>query len=158
MIKKEAELSSRLIGNSERRLLLPTRTSPRTRPFSLRRQYLRGPVHTNSVEGFNLRVRWPVSFITPTPSILTSIPRKRLCSARRIAKGEVIWGTRHEPPGRVCRRRSNCRRSSEPSSSERCAPLAGAALPSSPPLLSLGDKSVVFLCPNNALKRLELPA
>lgn len=78
MIEREAELSSHLIGNSERCLLLSTKTSPRTRPFSLRRQYLRGPVYANSVAGFNLRVRWPVSFITPIPSMLTSIPRKRL--------------------------------------------------------------------------------
>ena len=70
-----------------------------------RREYVRGPVHANSVEGFNLRVhaRWLASFITSAPSMPTSISTKsasagRSASPKAKSSGELGTAVNHPHP------------------------------------------------------------
>ena len=62
-----------------------------------RREYVRGPVHANSVEGFNCgcSARWPASFITSAPSMPTSISTKSVLAGHNAspkARSSVVPG------------------------------------------------------------------
>jgi hypothetical protein len=112
-----------------------------------RREYVRGPVHANSVEGFNLRVQRTVAgvfhHISPEHADLYSTKSAfagHSASLRARSSGELGGAGRSpEPCGPAC----SYRGSSAPPSAERCAAPASAASPSSPLSLSLDDKGLV---------------
>jgi hypothetical protein len=118
-----------------------------------RREYVRGPVHANSVEGFNLRVQRTVAGVFHHISSEHAdlyFHEIGFRWSQHIAEGEVSRrtparpvGKSPEPCGHGCRRRSSCRRSSAPLSGERCASPASAVSPSNPLSLPLLDKSGV---------------
>jgi len=105
-----------------------------------RREYVRGPVHANSVEGFNLRVQRTVAgvfhHISPEHADLY-----RSASPKARSSGEL--GTVGRSPGPWSRVPPALQlpQVSAPPSGARCAAPASAASPSSPPSLSLVDKS-----------------
>ena len=114
-----------------------------------RREYVRGPVHANSVEGFNLRVQRTVAgvfhHISPEHADLyfheIGFRWSSASSPARSSAAISMAARRPEPCGHACRRHSSCRRSSAPRSAERYGGPASAASSSSQPSLSLVDKS-----------------
>jgi hypothetical protein len=91
VIEKEPELRAHLIGDKWKALVGVSQNFAAHETVQLaHRQYVRGPVHANSAGSFNLRVRWPVSFITSARSMPTSISTKPALAGRGAQPKAVI--------------------------------------------------------------------
>jgi hypothetical protein len=121
------------------------------------REYARGPVHANSAEGFNDRVRRTVAgvfhHISPEHADLyfTEIGFRW---SQRVVSGQAVRQTRKGrrvvktlwsriPPALQCQRHSN------PRWDANCAALAAAGSRSAVPWLSLVDKGVARITGRN---------